>query len=791
MKLQQPLPAAARAGTSGAGGAATRGAGLVVSASAAALPPLPLLAAGRRRGAPQPCSSSSSSSSSSSGGGAGRRRPLQTPLTPQPTLLQPPAMPARQSVVVRFREDDKDAATRTGRPVPTAAPTTGTSQQQYVPVVLQYSKRCAYGQGYAVVGSVPELGAWDVARAVRMKWSEGDKWEAVVRLPVDVDVQYKYVLVRMNDGGLVCWEGAEQAGAAGASTAPMNNLCLRVKRGQGLLPGGLGVELQHSLPLEKCKVDGSLLGAATTTSAATPAATGTTANTGSPVGSGAVGDYATTTSGGGSGTSSTGTSGRRGGGGVVSGVVDMARGTLAAIESRIPGIGGGGSAGGASPEGSRTATPTPTTATTSGGSDEVSVPVGATGTTFTVPPATFPTTTAPIGGTGFDTTAATTSGTTTSGTTSGTTSPLLHPPLGDPFTTTADIGSPTAAASTMGHSTLYHPSTDTTTTFPTHTTTGPDSTTGTIPTTGSLYGTAPLNPATATGIPSPPIDAAGPTAAALPATFPAPVGTTLTPGGLGAADRVAAGGGGGGGGHTIGEVAAAANAPAHVHDLHAAPAAATDYSLQQPGSSRSPGGHPSSTITSTDLAASIIAAGPAAGAVSAAAMGLPADQAGNIPTIAPVAPPHSHSHSRSHSPQKQQGGSSSSRRHPDAAAAGDVGVGARSLAADAPPPPVTMAGAPAHVDDIAPTPYDLYSGSSTTTTGSGSGSSGITGSSATTTPAAADGTTTSGTAEQNVSGGGGGTNGTGPDGSSGGIGGIGGSIMGFGARLFRRDPPSS
>ena len=46
-----------------------------------------------------------------------------------------------------------------------------------------------------------------------LQWTDGDTWQAVVRLPVDTDVQYKYVLVKMDGGGLVCWEGAEQAGA--------------------------------------------------------------------------------------------------------------------------------------------------------------------------------------------------------------------------------------------------------------------------------------------------------------------------------------------------------------------------------------------------------------------------------------------------------------------------------------------------------------------------------------------------------------------------------------------------
>eukprot|EP00198_Chlamydomonas_reinhardtii_P002415 XP_001691751.1 predicted protein [Chlamydomonas reinhardtii] len=183
-----------------------------------------------------------------------RRLPQQQ--TPQ---LSQPSAPQR-SVRVRFRENDKDAATRADRAKPSAAgQPQQPPQQQYVPVVLQYTKHCAFGHGYAVVGSVPELGSWDPNRAVRMQWTDGDTWQAVVRLPVDTDVQYKYVLVKMDGGGLVCWEGAEQAAGR--------------RRAAGRARSG----------------------------AAPPPAAGRRA-------------------------------------GVVAGVVDMARGTLEAIESRLPGM---------------------------------------------------------------------------------------------------------------------------------------------------------------------------------------------------------------------------------------------------------------------------------------------------------------------------------------------------------------------------------------------------------------------------------------------------------------------
>lgn len=38
-----------------------------------------------------------------------------------------------------------------------------------VPVVLKYGKRCNFGEHFAVVGSVPELGSWDPTKAVTMK----------------------------------------------------------------------------------------------------------------------------------------------------------------------------------------------------------------------------------------------------------------------------------------------------------------------------------------------------------------------------------------------------------------------------------------------------------------------------------------------------------------------------------------------------------------------------------------------------------------------------------------------
>lgn len=44
----------------------------------------------------------------------------------------------------------------------------------------------------AIVGSAPELGAWDASKAVRMEWAPGHSWSAEVLLPASLkDVEYK------------------------------------------------------------------------------------------------------------------------------------------------------------------------------------------------------------------------------------------------------------------------------------------------------------------------------------------------------------------------------------------------------------------------------------------------------------------------------------------------------------------------------------------------------------------------------------------------------------------------
>jgi Starch binding domain len=64
--------------------------------------------------------------------------------------------------------------------------------------------RANYGQSLSIVGSTPDLGAWDISTRVPMEWSDGDVWRAKV-VADDGDLEYKYVVVEA-DGQVSRWK---------------------------------------------------------------------------------------------------------------------------------------------------------------------------------------------------------------------------------------------------------------------------------------------------------------------------------------------------------------------------------------------------------------------------------------------------------------------------------------------------------------------------------------------------------------------------------------------------------
>eukprot|EP00197_Chlamydomonas_leiostraca_P010509 CAMPEP_0202865790 /NCGR_PEP_ID=MMETSP1391-20130828/6351_1 /ASSEMBLY_ACC=CAM_ASM_000867 /TAXON_ID=1034604 /ORGANISM="Chlamydomonas leiostraca, Strain SAG 11-49" /LENGTH=365 /DNA_ID=CAMNT_0049545667 /DNA_START=103 /DNA_END=1200 /DNA_ORIENTATION=+ len=95
-------------------------------------------------------------------------------------------------------------STAAAAPKPAAAPAAPTT----VKVVMRITNRVQMGQSVGIVGSCPEMGAWDGFKAVRLTWGEGDVWSGEVQLPIAVGtVEYKYVVLGPNNA--IYW----QAGA--------------------------------------------------------------------------------------------------------------------------------------------------------------------------------------------------------------------------------------------------------------------------------------------------------------------------------------------------------------------------------------------------------------------------------------------------------------------------------------------------------------------------------------------------------------------------------------------------
>ena len=61
------------------------------------------------------------------------------------------------------------------------------------------------GQDLYVVGNVPELGSWDVAKAVKLNWVDSDTWSGPVFFTASKGspILYKYI---MRQGATTQWE---------------------------------------------------------------------------------------------------------------------------------------------------------------------------------------------------------------------------------------------------------------------------------------------------------------------------------------------------------------------------------------------------------------------------------------------------------------------------------------------------------------------------------------------------------------------------------------------------------
>ena len=61
-------------------------------------------------------------------------------------------------------------------------------------VTIQCNYHCEFGQVLKVVGSNPEVGAWDLDAAPMLTWSEGDNWSLDLEVPSDSTLSFKVCL---------------------------------------------------------------------------------------------------------------------------------------------------------------------------------------------------------------------------------------------------------------------------------------------------------------------------------------------------------------------------------------------------------------------------------------------------------------------------------------------------------------------------------------------------------------------------------------------------------------------
>ena len=72
-----------------------------------------------------------------------------------------------------------------------------------VPVHFAITNDAGLGYEWYVVGSHPDIGAWDPAKAIKLAWSEGNVWWGDVGVQAGTALAYKYVK-RATDAGQIC-----------------------------------------------------------------------------------------------------------------------------------------------------------------------------------------------------------------------------------------------------------------------------------------------------------------------------------------------------------------------------------------------------------------------------------------------------------------------------------------------------------------------------------------------------------------------------------------------------------
>ncbi|KAG8964340.1 hypothetical protein FRC03_001902 [Tulasnella sp. 419] len=85
--------------------------------------------------------------------------------------------------------------------------TTPTNDVKPVQVTFTETAHTQNGQKVFIVGSIPQLGNWDPAKALALtRTNKNTKWEIGVSLPSNTRIEYKFI---KKSGNHVSWESGE------------------------------------------------------------------------------------------------------------------------------------------------------------------------------------------------------------------------------------------------------------------------------------------------------------------------------------------------------------------------------------------------------------------------------------------------------------------------------------------------------------------------------------------------------------------------------------------------------
>ena len=61
------------------------------------------------------------------------------------------------------------------------------------PITFTITADVGFGKSVFVIGNHPDVGAWDVTQAVKLRYTSGNIWTGQVAIQAGTDLQYKFI----------------------------------------------------------------------------------------------------------------------------------------------------------------------------------------------------------------------------------------------------------------------------------------------------------------------------------------------------------------------------------------------------------------------------------------------------------------------------------------------------------------------------------------------------------------------------------------------------------------------